>query len=104
MKCYDIVLFSMPPPVNTHARSRRTAPRATTDASSVSARQRRLAAASSAGPRARASIDGARDELAPIRDLHDFEEQCVRQDALVSAEDRHYAGANRRPHEPFAVE
>ena len=43
-------------------------------------------------------------ELAPIRDLHDLEEQGVRQDALVWAEDRHYAGANRRLHEPFAVE
>lgn len=50
------------------------------------------------------SIDGARDELVPIRELSYLEEQGVRQDALVFAEDRHCASANRSLHEPFAVE
>jgi esterase FrsA len=50
------------------------------------------------------SIDGARDELVPIRDLHYLEEQGVRQDAFVFADDRHCASANRSLHEPFAVE
>jgi esterase FrsA len=50
------------------------------------------------------SIDGARDELVPIRDLSYLQEQGVRQDALVFAEDRHCASANRSLHEPFAVE
>lgn len=50
------------------------------------------------------SIDGARDELVPIRDLRYLEEQGVRQDALIFAEDRHCASANRSLHEPFAVE
>jgi esterase FrsA len=50
------------------------------------------------------SIDGAQDELVPIRDLRYLEEQGVRQDALVFAEDRHCASANRSLHEPFAVE
>jgi hypothetical protein len=50
------------------------------------------------------SIDGARDELAPIRDLRYLEEQGVRQDTLVFAEDRRCASPNRSLHEPFAVE
>jgi esterase FrsA len=50
------------------------------------------------------SIDGARDELVPIRDLRFLEEQGVRHDALVFAEDRHCASANRSLHEPFAIE
>jgi hypothetical protein len=33
-----------------------------------------------------------------------LEEQGVRQDSLIFADDRHRAGANRRLHEPFAVE
>jgi esterase FrsA len=50
------------------------------------------------------SINGARDELVPIHDLHYLEEQGVRQDVLVFAEDRHCASANRSLHEPFSVE